>query len=158
MNDSLMPEWMKKKKAEQESASAKEETRQQRTVTASLLIERDGPNFWKELQEKLEIGVQFLPQLGFTGSTTTFGGGVRVSVSSPGVFANQTYTDLFWTHELGGIRCSGLNIGAYTLQFRITPDNRVAVLSSRSGYDLMNPYDACEYVMKLMIDLIDSRK
>ncbi len=159
MNDSLMPEWMKKKKVEQESASVQEEASQQRVVTfASLLIKKDGRKFWRELQEKLGISVRFLPALGLTGSTSPLGNGVRVSVSCPGVLPIKTYTDLFLTQEVGGIRCSGLNIGAYTLQFRVTPDNCVAVLSSRGGRDLMNPEEACEHVMKLMIDLIDSQK
>ncbi|MFI5118129.1 MAG: hypothetical protein ACHP8B_15665 [Terriglobales bacterium] len=150
---------MKKKKAEQEPADVKEEAGQQRVVTfASLLIKRDGRKFFRELQQKLEISVRFLPALGLTGSTSPLGDGVRVSVICPGILPIQTYTDLFWTQEVGGIRCSGLNIGAYTLQFRVTPDNRVTVLSSRSGYDLMNPEEACEHVMKAMIDLIDSQR
>lgn len=159
MNDSLMPEWMKKKKAEQESASVKEEARQQRAVTFdSLLIKRDSRKFWKELQQKLEIAVRFLPELGLTGSTSPLGDGVRVAVSCPGVLPIQTHTDLFWTQEVGGIRCSGLNIGFYILQFRVTPDKRVAVLSSRGGSDLMNPEQACEHVMQVMMDLIDPKK
>ena len=161
MNDSRMPEWMKKKKkAEQEPAGVKEEARQQQggVTFASLLIKRDGRKFFRELQEKLEISVQFLPELGLTGSTSPLGDGVRVSVSCPGILPIQTYTNLFWTQEVGGIRCSGLNIAAYTLQFRVTPDNRVAVLSSRGGCDLMNPEETCEHVMKMMIDLIDSQR
>ena len=155
MNGSVMPEWMMKKmKAEPVSAIARQETRQQRVVTfASLLIEKDSPKFWRELQEKLEISVKFLPGLGLTGSTSSFGNGVRVTVNSPGIFPIRTYTDLFWTPEAGGIRCSGLNIGTYIFQFRVTPDNRVAVFSSRGGCALMNPEQACEHVMKAMIDL-----
>jgi hypothetical protein len=165
MNDPLIPEWMKKKKTEkteqteQGSASAKEEVRQRPIVTfASLIIEKDSQKFWRELQEKLRISVQFLPELGLTGSTSSFGSGVRVSVSFPGILPIRTYTDLFWAKEAGGIRCSGRNIGAYILQFRVTPDNRVAVLSSRGGNDLMNPEEACEHVMKVMIDLIGSQE
>jgi hypothetical protein len=79
-------------------------------------------------------------------------------VSFPGILPIRTYTDLFWAKEAGGIRCSGRNIGAYILQFRVTPDNRVAVLSSRGGNDLMNPEEACEHVMKVMIDLIGSQE
>src|ERR1035438_10281085 len=118
MNDPLIPEWMKKKKTEkteqteQGSASAKEEVRQRPIVTfASLIIEKDSQKFWRELQVKLRISVQFLPELGLTGSTSSFGSGVRVSVSFPGILPIRTYTDLFWAKEAGGIRSEERRVG-----------------------------------------------
>ena len=157
MNDVLMPEWMKKKHEADELAKAKEEARQQKLMTAALLIEREAPKFWKQLQEKIAIAVEFLPKLDMTGSITTFGSGMRVSVSCPGVFANQTYTDLFFNGEVRKIRCTTLNGGVYTLQFTVGPDDTVGVESSRDAI-FMNVDQASEYVMRKMIEVIESRK
>jgi len=67
MNDSVKPEWMKKKQSEQEATAAETEIRRQRAENAALLIDKEGQKFWKEIKEKLAIAVEFLPDLKLKG-------------------------------------------------------------------------------------------
>ena len=158
MNDSVKPEWMRKKQAEQEAAVRAEDLRQQRVVAAALLINRDGQKFWKELKEKLAIAVEFLPDLRLAGSISpTSDDAIRILANKPGVLASQTYTDLSYNREAKEIRCGTLNRGIYSLRFCvITGENRVAVISSlRPG--VMGPEAAAQHVMEKMIDCIESQ-
>jgi|SRR5208282_4932346 len=158
MNDSVRPEWMKKKQAEQESAARAEDLRQQRIVAAALLIDRDGQKFWKELKEKLAIAVEFLPDLKLAGLISPTGDdALRILINKPGVFANQTYTDLFYNREAKEIRCGILNGGMYSLGFCVvTDENRVTVISSRQS-GVMDPEAAAQYIMENMIHYIESQ-
>ncbi|MGC2475807.1 MAG: hypothetical protein WA485_15810 [Candidatus Sulfotelmatobacter sp.] len=158
MNDSVKPEWMRKKQAEQEAVARTEDLRQQRIVAAELLIGRDGQKFWKELKEKLAIAVEFLPDLKLSGSISPTGDdAIRILVNKPGVCANQTYTDLFYNREAKEVRCGILNGGMYSLGFCVvTNENRVAVISSRQP-GVMDPEAAAQHVMEKMMDCIDSQ-
>jgi hypothetical protein len=158
MNGSVKPEWMRKKQAEQEAAAKTEDLRQQRIVAAALLIDRDGQKFWEELKKKLAVAVEFLPDLKLTGSISPTGNdAIRILVNKPGMFANQTYTDLFYNREAKEIRCGILNGGMYSLRFcLVTDESRVAVISSRQSR-VMDTEAAAQHVMEKMIDYIESQ-
>jgi hypothetical protein len=123
--------------------------------SASELIERAGQEYWWRLQEKLAIGVEFLPDGELSGSITTFEGGLRVTITRIGAF-NQTHTDIFYKRNATEIRCSTHDSGLYTLRFCVTPDNQVAVTSAR-GVDHMNPDQASEFIMQSMFDAMNRK-
>jgi hypothetical protein len=154
MNDSLMPEWMKKKQQQNELLEAKREAERQREMAAHNLIQLKAPGFLKELEEKLAIAVEFLPKLQMEGLLTSFIGGLRVSVSKPGIFANQTYTDLHINTR--DIRCTMLNGGAYTLPFAVVSDTEIGVAYDSMSGAVMNASKASEYIIGRMIDMIES--
>jgi len=158
MNDSVKPEWMRKKQAEQEATARAEDLRQQRIIAAALLIDRDGQKFWKELKEKLAIAVEFLPDLKLSGSISPVGdNAIRILVNKPGPFANQAYTDLFYNSEAKEIRCGILNGGMYSLGLCVvTDENRVAVISSRQP-GAMDSEAAAQHIMVKMIDSVESQ-
>ena len=118
-------------------------------------IEKAGPEYWRALQEQLVAAVDVLPDGELSGSITTFGGGLRVTVTRIGAF-NQTHTDIFYTRNATEIRCSTHDSGLYILKFCVTPDNQLAVKSAR-GVDPMNPAQASEYIMQSMIDVMNRK-
>ena len=112
-------------------------------------IEKEGPVFWQALQDQLGLAINSLSDE-FTGAITPFAGGIRVTVNKLGMAFNQAHTDLFYKRQEGEIRCSMLNGTPYVLRFCSTPDGKVGVKSTL-GISTMDPNDACEHVMELML-------
>lgn len=152
MNDSMMPDWMKKKKEQEDLASAKEEARRQRDLAVSNLIELKSPEFWKRLKEQLAIAVEFLPGLNLSGQITDAVGSVRVSMSKAGVFANQTYTDL--ALHPGHIHCTTLNGGVYDLNFAGYSDTEICVIEGNTYTPPLNPEEAAKLILEKMMAII----
>src|SRR4051812_7699204 len=120
-NETPVPEWMKKKQEENDLAESREQARLHRIAAGQLFVEMNAPKFWMNLLEKLKIAVDALPILKMAGSYTAIGhDSVRINVSSPGLFANFTYTDLF--RDDNGIRCSTVDAGVYHLLFCVIGD------------------------------------
>jgi hypothetical protein len=153
MNDSMMPEWMKKKVEQETREKHREGASRQRDVVAANLLQLKAPEYWQRLKEKLAIAVEFLPKLNMQGQITSSGDkGFRISVSRPGVFANQTFTDVFLAPR--AVTCTGLNLGAYTLMFCVVSDTEIAVMLNGMG-EPMNPDQASECIMRQMVELIE---
>ena len=119
------------------------------------VIEREGPVFWQALQDSLAQEVDALPSE-FSGSITSFGGGIRVTVNKLGMAFNQGYTDLFYKRGATEIRCSALNVSPYMLKLCPTPDGKLEAKSTL-GLNTMDASGASKHVMELMLDAI-SRK
>jgi hypothetical protein len=117
----------------------------------SQLIERGGSQFWDELQHKLAAAVDSLYLHDLAGMITSFGGGIRVTLNRPGKAFNHDYTDVIFKRTPAEIRCTTLNDGTYTLRFCVTPDNKVAVTSTRRN-QVMNAEQACEHIMTLLLN------
>ncbi len=156
MNDVLVPEWMKKKREQDELAEAKAEARKQKMLAASTLIKAKMPEFCYAVKEKLAIAVECLSVLKLTGQITEFGGGYRVSVQHPGVFPNQTYTDVVFMDD--SIRCTLLNGGVYKLLFCVVSDTEIGVSYMSEGGGTMNSEQTAEYIMRRMVEQIESNK
>lgn len=115
------------------------------------LIERGGQQFWTELQGKLAAAVDALYLQDLAGMITSFGGGIRVTLNRPGKVFNHDYTDITFKRSPSEIRCTTLNDGTYTLRFCVTANNKVAVTSTRRN-QVMNPEEACEHIMTLLLN------
>jgi hypothetical protein len=120
-------------------------------------IETQGPVFWQALQDRLALAIDSLPGDGeLTGSITSFGGGVRITVTKLGMAFNQAYTDLFYKRGSSEIRCSALNGSPYVLRFAPTADGKIGVKSTL-GISSMDPNEAGEHIMELMLRSIDRK-
>lgn len=156
-NENPIPEWMKKKQLENAQVEAQEQLRLQRESADMRLVEIEAPKFWQELLENMKIAVDALPALKLRGSYSLLGlESVRIEMSSPGNFANMTYTDLF--RDAGRIRASTLDAGAYSLLFCAVSDTEIGVVDEHKRGHAMNPDEASEYVMKRMLNLIERRR
>jgi hypothetical protein len=106
--------------------------------------------FWNELQEKLNAAVDALYLHDMSGVITSYGGGIRVTLQRPGKAFNRDYTDIVFKRAPAEIRCATLNDGTYTLKFLVSDGNKVAVSSTRRN-QVMNPEQACEHIMTLLV-------
>jgi hypothetical protein len=152
MNDTLMPEWMKKKQEQVELENAKQEAIRQRDLAVASLIQLKSPDFWKRLKEQLGIAVEFLPKLGLQGQITDTFESVRVSMSRPGAYPNQTYTDL--SLQPRSIHCTTLNGGAYELNFSTHSDTEICVVQSNTYTPPLNPEEAAKLILEKMMEII----
>jgi hypothetical protein len=118
-------------------------------------IEKEGPVFWQTLQDKLALAVDSLSEE-FSGSITSFAGGIRVSVSKLGMSFNQAYTDLFYKRGSAEIRCSTLKGSPYVLRFQAAADGKIGVKSTL-GIDTMDPGETSDHIMDLMLKAADRK-
>ena len=117
----------------------------------SEVIEKQGPEYWKALEESLLNAIDAL-DFEFTGAVTPFEGGLRVSVNRLGQAFKQNYTDLFYRRGAHEIRCATLHSGTYALKFYVTPENTIALTSTfGGGVERMDPAQASEHIMQFMI-------
>ena len=152
-----MPDWIKKRLQAEQLEKAEEEAKRQRSLAGGLLIEKERPRFWRQLQEKLNIDVQFLPKLGIIGSISAHPGApsnpsLRINMMRSGIYPNQTYTDVFL--DANRIRCTTLGDGAYSFQFCVVSDTEIAVMNEANG-QRMDSGQASEYILRRMVELID---
>jgi len=152
MNDLMMPEWMKKKQEQTELAEANREAAKQREIAAHTLIQLKAPDFWRRLKEQLAIAVEFLPKLNLEGQITDMFGSLRVSMRCPGVFPNQTYTDL--SLQPRSIHCTTLNGGSYDLIFSTYSDTEICVLEGNTYTPPLNPEEATKLILEKMMGII----
>ena len=62
MNDALVPNWIKEMESEAELAKAQSEAAAQRQIAATLTVEAEGPEFWRQLHKELAINADALPK------------------------------------------------------------------------------------------------
>lgn len=152
-SENVVPGWMKQKRQEIEAATLKRELDDRRALTAHLLVERDGPKFWKSLKEKLNITVNALSSIGLTGSFSSpiNSAHVHIEVLRPGNFPNLTNVDL---HFYGNkICCTGLT-GAYELCMGTKYNNKVGAQSAGRPTAYLDADQASEFVMRRMTDQV----
>jgi LSD1 subclass zinc finger protein len=125
-------------------------------VPPAVIIQREAPKYWAELQQRLEADADVYSDRGLSALVTPFDGGLRVTVNRPGSVFQQTYTDLMYKRGAPEIRCSALNNTTYVMKFTVTPENGVAVTSTR-GLEPMNPQQASEHVMQLMLETLERK-
>jgi hypothetical protein len=157
MDESLVPEWMKKRRQEDELAELKKEAARYREVDASLLIRQEGPKFWSQLQQSLAIAVDSLPVLKLAGSITQYSEGIRIDVIYYHLVPIQTYTDIIYDPGRAVIRCTTMSGGICQLCLCVTSNNEVTAIAELDGHP-MNPEQASEFIMRPMVDYVSAYK
>ena len=157
MDEALVPEWMKKRRQEDELAETKKEAARQQAVEASLLLKQEGPQFWHQLQQSLAIAVDSLPVLKLMGSITQYSEGIRIEVIYYHLVPIQTYTDIIYDSAREVIRCTTMSGGICQLCLCLASNNEIAVISDIGGLP-MNPEQASEFIMRPMVDYVSAYK
>jgi hypothetical protein len=157
MDESLVPEWIKKRRQEDEIAEAKRETVRQQAVDASLLLKQQAPKFWHRLQQSLAIAVDSLHVLKLSGSIAQYSEGIRIEVIYYHLVPIQTYTDVIFDSAREVIRCTTMSGGICQLCLCMTPNDEVAAITDLGGSPL-NPEQASEYIMRPMVDYVSAYK
>ena len=157
MDQTLVPEWMKKIRQEDELAEAKKEAARQSEVESSSLLRQEGPKFWSQLQQCLAVVVDSLPVLNLAGSISQFSEGIRIEVVYYHLIPVQTYTDISYDPGTAVIHCSSMSGGTCQLYLCVVSNNEIAAFAELDGPP-MDPEKASEYIMRPMVDSVRIQK
>lgn len=118
------------------------------------LIRSQGASFWNRLLKKLELTVNALHEIDFTGSVSPFGEDiVRVSVSNKLLPPIDSWTDL--VRDGDRIRCSVLNGGIYYLDFVAISDTKLGLQDTQRNGDAMDEEKTAVHVIERMVNVIE---
>lgn len=153
-DDSMVPEWMRKKQEERERSEAERMRTENERFTAAFTVSRKAPQFWQSLKEKLHISVHSLDVLKLTGSfssTTATPNHVHIEVLRPGNFPNISNADIHFDSDAGTIRATGL-IGAHTFPLVARYNEEVGAQVQGRTTAFLNSDSLAEHIMRLLVD------
>ncbi len=134
MDESLKPDWIRRRMSETSLSDAKSEAAKQRKIATMLKTKSEGPEFWRQLYLEVGINVNALPDVGARGRISSFGNPegreqrYRIDVAQQGSIPGMTYTDLFYTPGDAAIRSRTLENEVVTFDFCVLPDGKIAVV------------------------------
>jgi hypothetical protein len=153
MDETRVPEWMRKLQQEHALAAGRKEAARKQAVADSFLLQQEGPKFWDRLQQSLAVAVDSLPVLKLSGSLSRFKEGIRIEVVYQHLIPIQTYTDISYDPDSAVIRCSTMNGGIVQLYLCVTDNNEIAAFSELDGPP-MNTEQASECIVRPMVDQV----
>ena len=159
MNDVLVPAWIKEEQAQAELEKAKADAEVQRRITAALLIQTEGAEFWRQLLKELAINTDALPKLGIRGSTSPFVNPqgeqhCRIEVALVGAFPKITYTDLFYMPGGEEIRCHTLEGDTSNFTFCVLTNGSGIGVIPENQMTPVNAEKMAEMIVKRMANKI----
>jgi hypothetical protein len=153
-DSSLVPQWMRDKKAEMDRTEALRQQADAQERIAELLIESKGAGFWQSLKEKLHITVDALPTLNLTGSFDSplaDANHVHIEVSSRTNHPQASKVDIHFDGSKM-IRVSGL-VGVFEFRLVTRPhDEIVGVQPDHRSTARWTPDQTAEEIMKRMVE------
>lgn len=154
MDSALMPSWIKERKAKDDATRARADKADNEVLCAEMLVQAEGPRWFRQLVMELTINTESLPEIGLAGSSTRQAGQSReeiwrVSVSLRSVFPRMTHTDVMYIPGSSVIRCHTLEGKAFTLQLCPNP-SRVG-LSVLIEDSLYTAQEAAEFIVRAMV-------
>lgn len=154
MNDLLVKDWIKRRKAQDELANLPSRDELQQDV-ARLKIELEGPKFWSDFVKELALNIEGISEIGCSGKITTIGNlkfeeQCRVQVMFKSLRPKQTFTDLFYSNG-AIIRCSTCEGDAFQLSFGMTEKGSIGVFCDDGP---MNPEETAEFIVRRMVDIV----
>jgi hypothetical protein len=161
MNDILVPSWIRERRDENALRDAKTEAESSKRVADSLRIQRDSPEYLETLAKELARNTDALHKINFSGNTSglpTFSPNesvYRVSVSIPGNFPKQTYTDVFFRDNQ--VECSMLNGGIRRYYFSVDHEGRVGLAAEIPDGTprLLSAAAVAEGIVRRMVDYLE---
>jgi hypothetical protein len=157
MDETRIPAWIKKLQQEHALADARRDAARKQAVEDSLLLQQEGPKFWNQLQQSLDIAVDSLPVLKLSGSISHFSEGIRIEVVYYHLVPVRTYTDISYDPTSAVVRCSTMNGGICQLYLCVADDNEIVAVSEIDGPS-MNPEQAAEIIVRPMVDAVFIQK
>jgi hypothetical protein len=160
MDDALKPEWVKRRESKITLAKAKAAAATERENAASLMIEADGPEFWRQILLEFEVNTKALPAFGARGRASTFDNAhthekcCRVDVAQKGSIAGMTYTDLFYKPGDSKIWSRTLDGDVVTYTFCVLPKSRKLAVMADDEFEPKTAKEVAESVVEKMLDRV----
>jgi len=154
-DDSLIPEWIKNIRDQDELKTAKADANMQRQLLAKKTIETDGPAFWKQLLKELELqtrALAIIPRLrgSLAGIETAIPTGEEarhVAIFYSGLVPQDTSTNIFYKPGQSFIRCHTQEGDAINFQlfakdrtiYALDPDDGLAMDAEQCATKIIQP-------------------
>jgi len=159
MDEILIPEWIKKIKAENDSELAKSQANAQRLKVLALKIKYEGPELWKKLLKELDDATRALSMIGIGGQISTSSTRdeqvCRVDVQLQGAFPRMTHVNLFCAPTSGNIRCCTGEGQASKFFFALQPDDVLGLTMEDCGIPV-DPERAAQVIVQGMLTTLKS--
>jgi hypothetical protein len=154
MNNPIVPDWIKKIKADDEKKDLIAEKEAWRRLAGEKAIKADGPEFWKQLLKELKITVDGLASIEIQASVADCGSKLsseesyRITLTAGSFFPRHIYIDLFYSPGAPHIRCCLLGGNPFSLNLYWTDEGRIALF-----YDgrMLNPADAAQAIVNPLV-------
>jgi hypothetical protein len=153
MDDSLMPDWMKRAKEASDLREAVAANAATEHVIAQMKVTNEGPAYWKELTEKLGFHAGFLQKaFGLNGTANvsdSHGGEVlcRVDVNLHALVPKSAYVNLFYRPGGSLVRCHAPFGGGGDFRLGVV-DGKVILMC---GGEYRNPEQAASYIIEGLV-------
>lgn len=154
--DSLVPDWIQKKKAEQDRKAASDQTSALEKALSDKTIQADGPAYWKQLQKDLQITLEALAALNITGHISKVpplpghNEGIQIHVAVPNRNGQQ-YLNLYYANGGPEIERYPISeIGTSRMPFGVVRGN-VVLYGMR---DPLTPEQAAQFFIEPMVEAL----
>ena len=160
MDDALKPEWIKRRESKVELARARTGACTERESAASLTIEMEGPDFWRQLLLELDVNTRALRGLGARGRASSFDNVhthekcCRVEVAQKGSVAGMTYTDLFYKMGDSKFWIRTLDGDVQTYSFCVLPKSRRLAVMSDDEFEPRTAKEIAESIVEQMLERV----
>ncbi len=161
MDESLMPDWMKKSKEASELREARAANAAKDQVIAQMKVESGGPIFWKELIEKLGIQTGHLPEAfkkitGTVNVSDSQNGEIqcRLDVSLQDLVPKSAYVILFYRPGGVVIRCHPQIGTGKDLQFSYVDEKVILILDGKH----CNPEQTASHLVQELVRQVAPEK
>jgi len=151
MNDSLMPDWIKRIKDEEAAKASKRELDRQRQIAAEKTLQSDGPEFWKSVMQELKLASDSLSQIGIRANFSEIGGqgehGCRIELAAG--FPNVNPADVNAFYRSDHIACYSFGgMDDYSIKLSVNHSGQiVGVISTQ-------PLSAPQIAQKILEPLV----
>jgi hypothetical protein len=154
MTDKLVPDWVRGIQLQEQQQAAMDKHKEEARLLEEKTIKADGPEFWRQFLEQVQITVQSLPEIGIIGQLVSLGGadqGHMIQLTQP----RQTYTNIFYDGAgAPGIRCYPDDGAPFNLNF-VAVQGKLTVKTNTTGG--MSAGRAAQYVIEPMVNKIKAR-
>ena len=157
---SLVPEWIKRQKAENDQRQAATEAQAQRELAATFSIQAGAQLFWKQFLKELKNNTDNLELIALRGSLSVWQNNhafgeesCRVTVARKSVIPHTVNTDIHFNNGGLGLRCSPFEGRPFELSFCLDPRGNVAVLAD-TEYSAMDAERAAQFIVERMAKMV----
>jgi len=155
VND-ITPKWIRDLKEEDEETEAARERDSQEKQIASLKIQAEVPDFWKQVLKEIQINVDGLAQIGLRASMSPLGAdGCHVEVARTGTIPKIDYTNVFCSERPSPrIRLHDMENAMSDEEIHMlfgVHNNQLVVTSQSPPCEMMNAEQTAEYIVKRLV-------
>jgi len=159
MTESLIPEWIREIKREQEDSAHEAERAHQDSIAATSVIKAKGLAFWKQLAKELKIAVDACESLGIRASLGDIGQdprapirtsneyGLRIEMAYGFPRVSRIYANLFYVDGSSCIRLYLMEQEEEKMDLAVTRSGEIELYC---GTELLNAEQAAEGILKPM--------